>query len=200
MNAKTLAVIVVGIVIAGGLWYLLVNGSKTSLPFSPSSVASETSPSGQAASVQPAGGTTAAGGASRSAPARETIGIGSINDLLALRKDLICSVALSTSKLKRSGTVYVANGEMRGDFIASAGGTVTVVSMVDDGTNLYAWSDKNPDGLKLSASSSVSGSAISAWGALDPATSLDYSCLPWQADPGFFVPLPSVMFSATAGK
>lgn len=129
----------------------------------------------------------------------QTIGQGSINSLMAMNENLICSVVSTSSSSQRSGTVYIADGKMRGDFISTTKGVTTVLSMIDDGTSLYVWRNTgNTIGLKLPTSISASGSVAASHGALDPTTSLHYDCHPWNADANFFTPPANVTFSATA--
>ncbi len=106
--------------------------------------------------------------------------------LFSLKQPLLCAVQ-TTDSYKRSGTMYVANGEMRVNFAHT--------SMIDDGTYFYAWTDGASQGLKLLAASSASGSAIAGNGGFDPASNISFACNPWAADMSVFVPPASVSFS-----
>lgn len=113
-------------------------------------------------------------------------GITPLAYLFSLKQPLLCAIQ-TTDSYKRSGTMYVANGEMRVNFART--------SMIDDGTYYYAWTDGASQGLKLLAASSASGSAIAGNGGFDPASNISFACNPWTANMNVFVPPASVSFS-----
>lgn len=179
MKNETIAWIVVAVVVVGTSIWLIVGG----LSSTPGSV-STTTPSGtstgsQTTSNTPGTGTTNPGGKEANP---QTSGVGSLTFLLSQKANWKCSVTTRGTGVKRSGTLYVANTRARGNFTGVVGGQTTMTSMIDNGLNLYLWTNGNTKGLKLSATLSASGSAAATNGGVDPAAQLDYDCYPWTAD------------------
>ncbi len=115
------------------------------------------------------------------------VGVTTISYLFGLKQSLVCSIKTVGTPLERSGTMYIANGEMRA--------YLTSTSMLDDGTYLYAWTDGASKGLKLLAASYVSGSTIATNGGFDLATTLAFACNSWAENTNVFIPPASVSFS-----
>ncbi len=81
---------------------------------------------------------------------------GSMKDLLA-RTNSQCTVSNKTENSESTGTVYVGNGKMRGDFktVTSQPVAMTIEShMISDGTTVYTWSDQAPQGFKMAVNES----------------------------------------------
>ncbi len=175
--------IAVALVAFGGVWYLASNSTgeytggavATTTPFVPSTAGAPTQASKPYAPVATQPTKTTA----------QTVGIGSISHLLGLRQSLVCSVKTASGAIQ-SGTLYVSAGMARANLANS--------SMIHDGSYLYAWMTGATTGTKLSAASSVSGSAIVDRGGVDPSANLSYACNPWTADTSLFVPPTSVSF------
>ncbi len=177
------------IIVIGIIWYLAAGG-----PSAPAlGTASTTASAASTTQSSTGGGTTTAGsGTSGSGRARgtavpETVGVGSVSELMQAKQDLACAISFSSKGGTRTGTIYVTTGLMRGDFISSTSGSVKVVSMIDNGTSLYGWTNTSSQGIMLSAATSASGSTLSSWGAIDPAATFSYDCHPWTPDPDYFV-------------
>ena len=118
-------------------------------------------------------------------------GVGSLNDLLAMRQSLSCSVTVRNGT-DRSGSVYFALGKFRADL-------TNQVSVIGDGTHYYAWVRGATTGLVLPIVS-VSGSALALHGAFDPAQSLSYDCNPWSVNEAIFSPPATVAFTNSSGN
>jgi hypothetical protein len=96
-----------------------------------------------------------------------------------------CTFSSSTANATSSGTVYTANGQMRGDFTSfSQGKTIESHMIVHSGTS-YVWSDALPSGYKMAFNASSSAQSMQSVMA-DPNAQIDYSCAPWSADPTLF--------------
>jgi hypothetical protein len=177
-----LVVLVVVVVIGLGIWYFASNSASST-----QTVTNDESSSTSA---------TNASGSSATMPVSETVGVGSIQDLIAMNKYLACSINLVATTTNRSGTVYVAAGLMRADLFSTTGNKTKAVSMIDNGTSLYLWTDGASQGIQLPEPISASGSNIALNGGIDPATTFSYICHPWKADANFFVAPQTVTFSA----
>lgn len=201
--------VTVVIVVAGVVSYFFSNHQK--INGGESSIATTTSPIGtstQQVTYKPPSSLppTKVGYPAKSAVSQksvtsapnEIVGVGSVSYLLSLNQSLICTIKALSAYTKRSGTIYVAKGEMRGNFVSYINGVLTSTSMVDDGKYLYVWVNNALTGLKLLAASGVSGSAIASNGGLDLAASLSFGCNPWTENPNVFVPPTAISFSSTA--
>jgi len=160
---KLLIIGLVGIVAIGGIWALTKGGNSDT-----GEAGAETAQSGDV-------------------PATFS---GSVEQLLALGKNVTCTFAQNDSGSNVNGTVYVAaKGEMvRGDFTMSAQGQTMSGSVIrKDGTN-YSWGE-TPFGafatkVKVDEPKSKKGDSV------DFDESMDYSCSLWKVDNSKFA-LPS---------
>jgi len=178
-----LAIAIVGI----GAWYF------TSSSTSPA----QTAQTATTTDEQTGTDTTATNGSNSTIPVPETVGVGSIKDLLAMNKYLSCSINLVTATTKRSGTIYVAAGLMRADLFSTTGNKTKSVSMIDNGTSLYLWTNGASQGIQLPEPLGASGSNIALNGGIDPATAFSYVCHPWKADVDFFIAPQTITFSTS---
>ncbi|MGH7175085.1 MAG: hypothetical protein ACREGR_01860, partial [Minisyncoccia bacterium] len=178
MNLTTWAWIIGIVIVVAGLWYFL-SGPSTMTPSSAATTTgSQTTNYGSTGS----GDQSSTGGTGTTPGAAATvIGFGSISDLIAMDKTLVCSIDTAVGGGRRFGTVYVEGGMMRGDFVSTTNSTTALVSMVDDGTSLYLWNNQNMSGLKVPATG-AGGSAIASNGGIDPSTGGSYACHSWVGD------------------
>lgn len=125
----------------------------------------------------------------------------SLSDFLSMTGTLKCTFSNSTNN--SSGTVYVSNGKMRGDFQSTNNGTAQQSHMVNDGTFVYFWVD-GQNGTKMSLSAikneeaQVSGTPSNnsqPQGGMDMHQKSIYSCSPWVANSSVFTPPASVTFT-----
>ncbi len=74
----------------------------------------------------------------------------SLKDLMA-RGTSKCTVSNSVANSESTGTVYIGDGKMRGDFeTVMTGQEMTIEShMINDGEFIYTWSNAMPQGVKL---------------------------------------------------
>ncbi|OGM28907.1 hypothetical protein A2801_03025 [Candidatus Woesebacteria bacterium RIFCSPHIGHO2_01_FULL_41_10] len=119
---------------------------------------------------------------------------GSLKDLMSLAQNQECSFVDSESKSE--GTVFVAQGNMRGDFeVTSETGTL-VSHVIVKNDEMYLWMDDAEDGFKTTlsavedAAEEISESSPTYSNSVDLNQDVDYSCKPWAGDNSKFV-LPS---------
>ncbi len=186
MNTKTIVWVVAAIAVLVSAWYFLSapSGLDNGSPSAAAPTQTVNVPTQQTPKKSPA--------PSAPQPTKTTAklaGVDSLITLINLKQNLVCSVK-TTSGSGRMGTAYVANGMARINFT-----NFTSASMIDDGVSLYIWADGAKTGLRLSAASGASGSAMLTNGGIDPATSnLSYACNPWTVDTSIFTPPASVSF------
>lgn len=89
-----------------------------------------------------------------------------------------------TSANNTQGTVYVAQGRVRGDFSAQVGGAAISGHMVVKDNTSYVWTDTMSQGFKNSFDASAQADT-SAQG-LSPDERVSYSCSAWSADESLF--------------
>ena len=173
----------VGVVIVlGAVWYLSAGTSGWS---DQGTYTAPTSSTGTT-TKPPASGTTKPTAPKPTPTTAKMVGVNTLAYLFNLKQPLVCAIKPS-ALVKRTGTMYIANGQMRANF--------TTTSMIDDGAFLYAWTNGATTGLKLTAGSSVSGSAIASKGGFDLVNDISYACNPWTVDASVFTPPSSISFS-----
>ncbi len=91
-----------------------------------------------------------------------------------------CSVKQATSDFDSSGTVYMNDGKMRGEFTTIAEGiNVKSYIIMRDGF-IYTWSSAAPKiGFKMAIKADTTNSGTYTW---DPKQIGDYDCSTWTLD------------------
>ena len=187
---KTIVWVVGAVVILGSAWCLSANYSGESDRGASYATTTPTLPKGTTTKPPTTtSGTVKTGATPKPTPtSAKIVGVGTLSYLFSFREPLICAIKSSTY-VKRSGTMYIAEGKMRANFVGT--------SMLHDGMYLYAWATGASTGLKLPAASSVSGSLIATKGGFDLANDISFACNPWKTDASVFVPPSSIVFSET---
>lgn len=113
----------------------------------------------------------------------------SLRELMAANTPTKCTF---TSAQNTQGTVYVANGKVRGDFSASVNGSAMMGHMIVMDNMSYVWMDGMSQGYKNSfeANSTSSAQANTNTQGLNPDERVSYSCEGWSVDEQMFA-LPS---------
>lgn len=119
--------------------------------------------------------------------AAPTSGPTSLKGLLGLGLAQQCTFSDTTEGAMTSGTVYVSNGKMRGDFTSTTGGQTVTSHMISDSTNSYIWMDGQSTGLKTTFEAQADGdtptsSPAAQTGGVDVNKDVNYSCSPWLVD------------------
>lgn len=192
-NEMTLLIVIVGlIVVAGiGVWYLNRMGSDQftlTLPLA----ATTTAPSAPAKSTL---GTKTTVKSTTPIPVAniKLSGVDSIVHLLTLKdNNYSCAFYTLSPSQYHSGTLYLSGTKAHAT-IANG------VTMVLDGTYIYAWKASGGNGLRVLANVSAGGSVIASYGGVDPWSQVNVKCSPWTPDPAKFTPSASVTFYDGAG-
>lgn len=161
---KTLIWLIVAIVVIGGGYYYWQNAGPSGFdPTKPYAISSEF------------GGAT-----STSAGDWQSL---SLKDLLDSGTAQKCAIKVGTTGAGVEGTVYVAAGQVRGDFSAdSAVGKTGTHLMIKNGST-YSWVDGFKTGLKSPVTAS---STTAAGGGVDVNAKFDYHCALWAVDKTVF--------------
>ena len=112
-----------------------------------------------------------------------------------------CEVKQSMNDFNSGGTVYISNGNIRGDFTTVAEGQTAQTSfMLKDGFT-YNWSSLAPNmGVKVPVavdSETTVNSEVYSWSANQIG---DYDCEPWVADAARFIVPTNINFTLIEGK
>jgi uncharacterized protein (UPF0333 family) len=154
MNKKIVGVIVIVLlVLLGGGAYFMMQKSKSTT-----------------AENLPAANPTEA------AAAAETQG--TLKSLLTAGKPQTCSFSTEEGS---SGTVYVANGKMRGDFTSTTQGTTVTGHMILDSGYSYVWTDLTKQGMKIAIPAEQASGSTGSQG-MDVNQKVSYSCKGWTVD------------------
>ncbi len=115
--------------------------------------------------------------------AEEAPALGSIKELMA-RGSSECTVSNKVENSESSGTVYVGNGKMRGDFKSvTQNPAMTIEShMISDGEFIYTWSDAMPQGVKIAVSNAETAGAKQSGQQDMYNAQVNYDCDSWRVD------------------
>lgn len=104
-----------------------------------------------------------------------------------------CTVSTETNGVESMGTVYVADGNIRGDFSSTMGGRLVESHIIATTDTVYTWSTGLPQGVKTPRTPNTGG-ADAAKTSFNPNASLKYSCTSWITDASMFVPPATIQF------
>ena len=113
-----------------------------------------------------------------------------LKNLFAMGGSNKCTFTSGTQNSQSEGTVYIAGGQMRGDFTSVAAGKTVMSHMVVKENTSYMWSDAMPQGIKMSFEAMATQSDANPQSTVNPEAQAEYSCSAWSADASMFT-LPS---------
>lgn len=127
-------------------------------------------------------------------------GEATLRELLEQTRSLECTIAYEpTIDEVVRGSYFVADGQLRGDFISLTDGVEVVSSMILSGNDLYTWSEVYGEryGMKVDIST-VNFGAENMPDTREPVpldVSISYDCLAWpDVDSSIFIPPGDVLF------
>lgn len=178
MNIKLMGAFIVGVVLVAGGYYVF---SKQNEP----ALIAETGVQEQIRTGNTESGTQEGGAWN-----------GTFMSLMQRTGDWQCTVDTATTQAVTSGTVYISDGKVHGEFTSMVEGTGQVTSyMIADGSSMYTWSSMMSQGIKMPKATleRFSGQNAPAQAA-DLTVSYGYNCEPWNPDASKFVPPSTVSF------
>lgn len=111
-------------------------------------------------------------------------GSSSLQSLVAAGAPVTCTFSTTTASGSESGTIYIANGMVAGDFVANAPGASPINAyMIVQGGTSYVWTSMSNQGFK-STVGTTGGSKPSQ--GVDYNAQMDYSCQAWKPDTSKF--------------
>lgn len=142
---------------------------------------------------QPEQATTATQEQSQASQSSKTRG--SIKSLLGIGKNVTCDITYPDGN--GSGTTFIADKKMRGDFTMMVDKKEMENHMIQDGDTTYFWSGTQGTKMKIDDSVKVSPSPATgqqSQGA-DINKDVDYKCSSWSVDNSKFTPPADVSFT-----
>ena len=118
----------------------------------------------------------------------------SMKDLVAKNKPLKCTFTQKTDMSTSEGTLYIAEGKVRGDFDISSSGQSFKAYMITDGTSSFVWSSILPQGFKVPLQNASNQASTQPTQGVDYNQVLDYDCSSWVVDSAVFIPPTNVTF------
>ena len=111
-------------------------------------------------------------------------GIKSLRDFASLGSNQECT--FSDSESENKGTMYIGNGDVRGDFESNLGGKKVISHMIQDENGMFIWTDGEKQGFKVSLESMDELAGKVDTTGFDLNKEVDYSCKPWSVVSSFF--------------
>ena len=179
MSQSKIILLVVGVVIAGGLWFMLQGGA------------------GEDASTQ----NDATPQATESDAA--FTGVGSFTALMDLGKNIRCEFSYNDESGEGSGASYFADDRMRVDSTQSVDGETMTAHMVNDGEYVYTWTDGAEESFAMKMPvKEIEGSPQEYTGIpteaeqnmIESDQEVEYDCDRWRVDESTFVPPNGITF------
>ncbi len=167
------AAVVIVFLLAGGAVYLKL--SKTAV-----------NPQNQTANASPTPKPTQAG----KSPMKSLI------DLLSQNQSLHCTFNNTTANGGvYQGTIYVANGNMRGNFSTTENNKETFANVIRKENETYVWTNNSKTGFKMTVSIQDLSNNTQANQYVNSSEKINYSCFPWTVDNSMFIPPANIQFT-----
>jgi len=127
-------------------------------------------------------------------------GTGSVESLYVRNQSLECQVSYTPSPLEDTvtGTMFMAAGQVRADFVVPAPDLVgqAVASVIYDGATLYLWTEIDGELFGAKQPQSMFAGFGQSAAAIDYNTLVQYSCQNWLVvDETLFNPPTSILFT-----
>lgn len=127
-----------------------------------------------------------------------TQGSASFKDMLAMGKSQKCDAQFTSGQTTSEGTIYLANGQMRGDFTAQDNGKTIQSHMIVKDQTVYSWMEGMGMNMAfksaLSANSQSSNNQQSSM-STDVNQKVNYNCQSWTEDDSMFALPTGITFS-----
>jgi hypothetical protein len=122
----------------------------------------------------------------------------SLKSLMASSKPQKCTVTTATGDSQSSGTVYILNGKMRGDFMSVTNGKTITSHMITMDNTSYVWTDEMAQGFKMSMDEMQKQPSSQTSQTVDINQESPYSCTSWTSDSSTFALPAGITFTSMA--
>lgn len=122
---------------------------------------------------------------------------GTLASLFGMSGAYRCTVTSDAPTGFARGTVYVSDGDVRGEFVTTSQAGEMTATMIKTGEVVYTWSSAMPMGVKAAASSIEGGDGstpASDTQMFDAGVDVEYDCTPTTVDAAMFVPPADIEF------
>lgn len=109
----------------------------------------------------------------------------SLTELLARPDARTCSISTTTGGSTTEGMIYVAGGNLRGDFTTVVNGQTTKSHLVVSNNTSYLWTDSTNQGFYIPFAT-MSGGASGASSGIDASAKMEYACKAWAPSENSF--------------
>lgn len=179
---KLLIGLIVALIAAGGVYYFMSS--------SPADTENEQS------------ATTSEGTNATEAQQIDGTFTGSFQELVGRNGSFTCTFTHESDRAVSSGTIYVADDRVRGDFTTETQDMNAESHMIQKGGYMYTWSSMSPQGFKMavpegSDTADIEGEANTSGQYVSMDEEYEYQCESWTVDEAQFS-LPDVPFVDTA--
>ncbi len=178
-------IVVAAIAVSGGIYY----AQKAKSPTSDIAAQNEAFQAEVQATSTINGDISATSTATSSAKTKKD----SLRSLLALNKDVSCTISSKIENTSTEGTIFNSGKMMRGDFVTTTGSKGTVEThLIRNNTDVYAWT--GTQGAKMSVGDFESKTQASSSTPIDLDQKVEYSCADWKPDSAKFTIPTNVKF------
>jgi hypothetical protein len=123
-------------------------------------------------------------------------GSGMFADLLARGGSYQCTVSIHDPQASSNGTVYIADKNIRGDFVSEAAGQKIASSMIQTKGYIYTWTNLYSQGFKVPMPTAGDQPKSTEQGGFDTSANISYDCKPWSVDTSKFIVPTNITFSS----
>jgi len=127
----------------------------------------------------------------------QTTAQGTLKSLLTSGKSQKCTYSYDHQSTAVTGTIYVANGKMRGDFVSTSGQSKVAGHMIIDGGYFYVWTDLSNNGIKMAVNQEQPTNAPVNSQTPDINQAFAYTCQGWAGDDTLFTLPSGISFMTT---
>lgn len=110
----------------------------------------------------------------------------SLKDLILSARPLTCTFNSAADSGSVSGTVYISEGKIRGDFVATGNGKEFSSHMIADGKFSYVWMDGETSGLKMAFDPKAQPTGQPNNSPISVDEQADYKCVATKLEAGKF--------------
>jgi len=168
MKNKVVIGVIAVVIIGAGAWYFISQSGKGGAPIVSSPVANSNGTS-----------------------------LDTLAAILASDRPVKCTVAPTADNGNMSGTFYIANKKVRGDYSVTEGAQPMSGHMIVNGDTSYTWIDGQPMGFKMTATpvNRNENAPTAAKQGFNSNQKIGYNCSSWSADATLFALPANVKFN-----
>lgn len=124
---------------------------------------------------------------------------GTLKSLLSAGKSQKCTYSNKVDSATVEGTIYIANGKIRGDFTTTSEQTKMSGHMITDKEFSYTWNDLSNQGIKMTINQEQQAPSDSSTEPNNQTSDINqtytYTCQGWKEDAAMFIPPANITFS-----